>query len=206
MISWIKGQILEKKAPDLLINVAGVGYEIQAPMSTFYHLPESGEVELYTHFVVREDAQLLFGFASKDERKLFRTIIKVNGIGPKLGLTILSAIEPNRFVQCVQDQDVTSLTKVPGIGKKTAERLLIEMRDKLKDWYIDGDAALPSTEPQSGSSNQLNHMISEAESAMVALGYKPAEASKMISKAMNEHDIDSAEDLIRLALRSIGGK
>ena len=122
MIGWIKGEILAKQAPDLLINVAGVGYEIQAPMSTFYQLPDQGEIALYTHFVVREDAQLLFGFISEDERRLFRTIIKVNGVGPKLALTILSTLEPQRFIQCVHAQDVSALTKVPGIGKKTAER------------------------------------------------------------------------------------
>lgn len=199
MIGWIKGQIIEKKAPELLLNVNGVGYEVQAPMSTFYTLPEQGEVELFTHFVVREDAQLLFGFATKAERKLFRAVIKVNGIGPKLGLTILSSIEADRFVHCVHEQDVQALTKVPGIGKKTAERLLIEMKDKLSDWYIDVEAVLPGFQ----ESNPGNNMMSEAESALIALGYKATEAHKMTMKASKEESVHSAEDLIRLALRNL---
>ncbi|MCK5881083.1 MAG: Holliday junction branch migration protein RuvA [Sinobacterium sp.] len=197
MIGWIKGTIIEKKAPELLLNVNGIGYEIQAPMSTFYTLPEQGEVELFTHFVVREDAQLLFGFATKSERKLFRAVIKVNGIGPKLGLTILSSIEADRFVHCVHEQDVQALTKVPGIGKKTAERLLVEMKDKLNDWYIDVDAVLP------GFKNSDNSSMSEAESALIALGYKPTEAHKMAVKASTQDGANSAEELIRLALRSL---
>jgi len=208
MIGWLKGHIIEKQAPELLLNVGGVGYEIQAPMSTFYHLPASGEIELYTHFVVREDAQLLFGFASKDERRLFRSIIKVNGIGPKLGLTILSTLEPSRFVQCVQDQDVSALTKVPGIGKKTAERLLIEMRDKLKDWHLEADALNIDVEaPQAMQVNNTSLVNAEAESALVALGYKPAEATKMIHAALKDNEgLDSAEALIRASLKRIGGK
>ena len=203
MIGWIKGEIIEKKAPQLLLNVNGIGYEVQAPMSTFYTLPEQGEVELFTHFVVREDAQLLFGFATKAERKLFREIIKVNGIGPKLGLTILSSIEPDRFVFCVNEQDVQSLTKVPGIGNKTAERLLIEMKDKLKDWYIDADANLLGFN-QVGAPN--SSMIGEAESALIALGYKANEAHKMVLKATKDNTTNSAEDIIRLALRNLSGK
>lgn len=202
MIGWIKGQILEKKAPELLVNVNGIGYEIQAPMSTFYTLPEQGEIELFTHFVVREDAQLLFGFASKAERKLFRAVIKVNGVGPKLGLTILSSIEPDRFVHCVHEQDVQALTKVPGIGKKTAERLLIEMKDKLNDWYIDVDAVLPGFE-DSASNHSL---LSEAESALMALGYKANDAHKMALTAAKEAAANTPEDIIRIALRSLSGK
>lgn len=199
MIGWIKGHILEKKAPELLLNVNGIGYEVQAPMSTFYTLPEQGEVELFTHFVVREDAQILFGFTTKAERKLFRAVIKVNGIGPKLGLTILSSIEPDRFVHCVHEQDVQALTKVPGIGKKTAERLLVEMKDKLDDWYIDVDAVLPGFQDSKTNSSIMN----EAESALIALGYKATEAHKMAMLASKEEGADSAEALIRLALRSL---
>ncbi|NRA41960.1 MAG: Holliday junction branch migration protein RuvA [Pseudomonadales bacterium] len=203
MIGWIKGEILAKQAPDLLINVAGVGYEIQAPMSTFYQLPDQGEIALYTHFVVREDAQLLFGFISEDERRLFRTIIKVNGVGPKLALTILSTLEPQRFIQCVHAQDVSALTKVPGIGKKTAERLLIEMRDRVKDWLADSPALEPLPESSSTPINNYQQIVTEAESALIALGYKPTEASKMIAKADNASGAENSEGLIRAALKTL---
>ena len=207
MIGWIKGEILAKQAPELLINVGGVGYEIQAPMSTFYHLPAQGEAQLFTHFVVREDAQLLFGFATKEERRLFRAIIKVNGVGPKLGLTILSTLEPSRFVQCVQEQDVTALTKVPGIGKKTAERLLVEMRDQLKDWYLDVDAELPLGQAPEAVQESGRNIHHEAESALIALGYKPTEASKMLQVAQKlDETLDSSEALIRAALKSLSQK
>jgi Holliday junction DNA helicase RuvA len=135
MIGQIRGIILEKQAPQLTVDVHGVGYEIDAPMSTFYQLPDAGkEVRLYTHFVVREDAQLLYGFYTQEERHLFRTLLKVNGVGPKLALTILSSASPDEFVRSVLNNDTDSLVKLPGIGKKTAERLVIEMRDKLKEW------------------------------------------------------------------------
>ena len=200
MIAWLKGRILEKHAPELVLDVNGVGYEIHAPMTTFYALPESGTVELFIHFVVREDAQLLFGFATKDERSLFRSLIKVNGVGPKLALAILSSIEPQAFVQCVQHDDVQALVKIPGIGKKTAERLLVEMRDRLKDWYMQGEATLaPSRAAVIGAAG-ANIMVQEAESALIALGYKPAEAAKMIA-AVNGDGITSAEELIRAALK-----
>lgn len=207
MIGWLKGRILEKQAPDILIDVNGVGYEVQAPMSTFYAFEGKTEVELYTHLVVREDAQLLFGFATKDERRMFRTVVKVNGVGPKLALTILSSLEPARFVQCVNDQDVTALTKVPGIGKKTAERLLVEMRDRLKDWYIDVDPALRPIE----SSMSASTAQTEAEAALVALGYKSVEATKLCSAALKAANadgvnVDSAEALIRAALKQVVSK
>ena len=199
MIGWLKGRLIEKHAPGLLIDVNGVGYEVQAPMTTFYKLPESGDVELYTHFVVREDAQLLYGFASKDERSLFRSLIKVNGVGPKLALAILSSIEPQTFVQCVQCDDVNALVRIPGIGKKTAERLLVEMRDRLKDWFIEGEAGLAEASSRIQPSS-ANIVIKEAESALVALGYKPAEATKMITAVMSD-EVNSAEELIKAALK-----
>ena len=202
MIGWIKGRILEKQAPLLLLDVNGVGYEIQAPMTTFYTLPESGIVELFTHFVVREDAQLLYGFATKEERSLFRSLIKVNGIGPKSALAILSSIEPDTFVACVQHNDVNALVKIPGIGKKTAERLLVEMRDMLKDWSLPDSDKSPDAASIKPISKD-NQMIQEAESALVALGYKPVEASKMIAAARSssEEAFGSAEALIRAALK-----
>ena len=202
MIAWIKGVLLEKQAPELVVNVNGVGYQLQAPMTTFYALPDSGEVELFTHFVVREDAQLLFGFASKTERSLFQALIKVNGVGPKLALAILSSIDVQRFVFCVQNDDVNALTKIPGIGKKTAERLLIEMRDRLKDWYIDSDAGASLAADSLQATKPVHHYMTEAESALIALGYKPAEATKMVV-AVNNEGIDSAEQLIKAALKAM---
>jgi Holliday junction DNA helicase RuvA len=202
MIGWIKGRLIEKQAPYLLLDVNNVGYELQAPMTTFYKLPEQGLVELFTHFVVREDAHLLYGFATKDERSLFRSLIKVNGVGPKLALAILSSIEPASFVNCVRHDDVQSLVKIPGIGKKTAERLLIEMRDRLKDWFVEGDAKLASVSGVVAASleNQITH---EAESALIALGYKPVEAAKMITmaKLATESELASTEALIKAALK-----
>src|SRR5580704_18997800 len=136
MIGQIRGIILEKQPPLLTVDVHGIGYEIDAPMSTFYQLPEVGqEVSLFTHFVVREDAHHLYGFYTRDERLLFRTLLKVNGVGPRLSLTILSSTAPEEFVRCVLNNDTLSLVRLPGVGKKTAERLVIEMRDKLADWY-----------------------------------------------------------------------
>src|SRR6185295_11978133 len=179
MIGRIRGKLLEKQAPELLVDVNGVGYEIQAPMTTIYQLPALGEnVELFTHLVVREDAHLLFGFASLPDRALFRALIKVNGVGPKLALTILSGMDVADFVRCVRDNDAAGLVKLPGVGKKTAERLLIEMRDRLRDWHADGVAVgAGSAQLPSGGNDQLL----EAESALISLGYKPQEATRMIA-------------------------
>ncbi len=202
MIGCLKGRLLDKQPPVLLMDVNGVGYEVEAAMSVFYTLPEVGsEVTLYTHFVVREDAQLLYGFSSRSERELFRTLIKVNGIGPKLGLTILSGIESDAFVRCVHDNDSATLVKLPGVGKKTAERLIIEMRDKLDDWapvpLLDG------TLPEGGSTGTAVDPDVEAEaiSALIALGYKPQQASKVIRKIYIEGV--SSEELIRQSLKSM---
>lgn len=200
MIGRLRGVILKKTPPELLLDVNGVGYEVQSPMSTFYVLPDVGqEITIHTHFVVREDAQLLFGFMAESERSLFRTLIKVNGVGPKLALTILSGIEAEQFVYCVQNNDSAALIKLPGVGKKTAERLLVEMRDKFDDWAVVANAQLP----EGASPLQSPHKISaDAESALIALGYKPAEAAKAISAALDD-DIDSSEELIRRALRGM---
>lgn len=199
MIGRIRGIILEKQAPELLIDVNGVGYEVLVPMTTIYQLPPVGEtVTLHTHFVVREDAQLLFGFANQRERGLFRTLIKVNGVGPKLALTILSGIETDDFVRSVRSGDTATLVRLPGVGKKTAERLLVEMKDRLKDWQVDGTVLGCNDQQNTGGSDR----IAEAESALVALGYKPAEASKAIA-AVNDDSIASSEDLIRRALKNM---
>lgn len=198
MIGWLEGYILEKQAPDLLVNVNGVGYELQAPLSSFYAWENKEKISLYTHLAVRDDAHTLYGFASRDERSLFRTLIKVNGVGPKLALTILSSMEADRFVSCIQLEDSAALCKIPGIGRKTAERLLIEMRDRLKDWMVSGDAQLQSSGGQKPEGHA--HITQEAESALIALGYKPQEAAKMI-QSVNSADIETAEALIRAALK-----
>lgn len=195
MIGRIRGVILEKQAPMLLIDVNGVGYEVLAPMTTIYQLPAVGEtVVLHTHMVVREDAQLLYGFADQRDRHLFQTLIRVNGVGPKLALTILSGIDTDDFVRSVRSGDTATLVKLPGVGKKTAERLLVEMKDRLKEWQVAAGEAV------SGAAEAPGGRIAEAESALVALGYKPAEASKAIA-AVNNDSIGSSEELIRQALK-----
>lgn len=200
MIGQLRGIILEKQPPQLLLDVNGVGYEIDAPMSTFYHLPEVGqEVILHIHFVVREDAHHLYGFYAREERSLFRTLLKVNGVGPRLGLTILSSIDPNEFVRCVINNDTASLVRLPGIGKKTAERLVIEIRDKLSDWQPISPIQLQS---QSQDERHLrNQSIQDAISALIALGYKPQEASRVVSK-VDDGNL-SSEEIIRRSLKEM---
>ncbi len=199
MIGRLTGILLEKQPPQLLLDVNGVGYELDAPMSTFYQLPATGEkVSLYTHLVVREDAWLLCGFASQAERRMFRDLIKVNGVGAKLALAILSGINADEFARCIQEGDSSSLVRLPGVGKKTAERLIIEMRDRLKDWETDGLAASPSARPAATAANDPGR---DAISALVALGYKPQEASRMVS-LVSDDDIESSEELIKAALKA----
>ncbi len=196
MIGRIRGLLLDIQPPDILLDVGGLGYEVQVPMTTLYELPEPGtEITLFTHFVVREDAQLLFGFLRERERSLFRDLIKVNGVGPKLGLAILSGMDAESFVRAVQRDDTSTLVQLPGVGKKTAERLLVEMRDKLTDWLSELEQAAPAA-------IETRDIQAEAESALVALGYKPAEASKAVTAA-NDGSIDRSEDLIRRALQSM---
>jgi Holliday junction DNA helicase RuvA len=191
MISQLRGKLLEKQPPALLIDVNGVGYEVEAPMSTFYNLPALGEtVTILTHMHVREDAQLLFGFSTREERNLFRDLIKVSGVGAKLALTVLSGISVADFAVTVHSGDATSLTRLPGIGRKTAERLVMEMRDKL-------DADAVSTSRATGSA--VDDPSQDALSALQALGYKPAEAARLLNK-VSAPDLGS-EQLIRLALR-----
>lgn len=195
MIGQLKGTLLEKSPPALLLDVQGVGYELQASMSTFYQLPDLGcDTVIFTHFVVREDAQLLFAFADKKERTLFRSLIKVNGVGPKLALSILSSIEPTAFVQCILNNDSASLVRVPGVGKKTAERLIIEMCDKLKDLAQPGAETSPELKAVAGS----NQIMQDAIGGLIALGYKPQEASRMVSSVGGTPD--SVEELIRCSL------
>jgi holliday junction DNA helicase RuvA len=192
MIGSLRGRIASKTPPQLVVDVGGVGYELEAPMSTFFLLPAVGEdVRLLTHMVVREDAQLLYGFGTDAERRLFRSLLKVSGIGPKIALALLSGISVEGFAHCIQNQDVAALTRVPGIGRKTAERLLIEMKDRLN-----GAESAPGMAPAPpGSSPEA-----EAFGALVALGYKPAEASRLLKSV--EGGTQSTEEIIRRALQS----
>lgn len=197
MIGYLRGKLVAKTPPVLLVDVNGVGYEVEAPMTTFYNLPVLGaEVKLHTHLVIREDAHILFGFAAESERLMFRNLIKVNGVGPKLALTILSGQSAEEFRRCILDNDVQALVRLPGIGKKTAERLLIEMRDRVPDLGEsplagEGSADLPA--PPAAKPAQ------EAVSALCSLGYKPQDASKMVRNIPVEGK--SCEEIIRLALQ-----
>ncbi|MDI4650493.1 MULTISPECIES: Holliday junction branch migration protein RuvA [Pseudoalteromonas] len=205
MIGRLNGLLVEKQPPEILIEVSGVGYEVQMPMTCFYDLPAVGEqAVIYTHFVVREDAQLLFGFNNKTERALFRELLKANGVGPKLGLAILSGMSAQQFVSCVNNEDATTLVKLPGVGKKTAERLVLEMKDRLKDWGNDlftpfSDNAV--IEPSSDDTLVANNAADDAVSALVALGYKLPQAQKAV-KAVNKPDM-TTEVLIKEALKSM---
>lgn len=200
MIGRIRGTLLEKQPPHLLVEAGGLGYELQAPMTTFYRLPPVGqEVVLHTHLQVREDAHLLYAFHELSERALFRELLKVNGVGPKLALAILSGIEPDAFVRCVQEHNYNALTRVPGVGRKTAERLLVEMRDRLDSWAPQG-TTLPGVAAAVPDMLAQATPRSDAESALIALGYKPQEAAKAVS-AVGGGDGLSSEELIRLALK-----
>ncbi len=205
MIGRLRGELLEKHPPQLVLDVNGVGYEVDASMNTFYQLPEVGkQVTLYTHMVVREDAQLLYGFYERSERSLFRTLIKVNGVGPKLALTILSGISVNEFVQSVEHQDTVALVRLPGVGKKTAERLIVEMKDKLQDFHFtDADEFTLNGDMGTVSQGASIDYRAEAESALVALGYKPVQATKAISQAEKLKPGANSEELIRAALKSM---
>jgi len=193
---------VHKQPPDILVDVSGVGYEVQVPMTTLFQLPQLGdEVSLVTHFVVREDAQLLYGFIDERDRRLFRQLIKVSGVGPKLALTILSGMDSSSFARCVQRDDISSLVALPGVGKKTAERLLVDMRDKLKDW-LGSDEAQVSLVTGGEARVPAVNTVADAEGALIALGYKPQEASRMVA-AVNDDSVASSEDLIRRALKSV---
>jgi Holliday junction DNA helicase RuvA len=193
MIGRLRGRLVRKSPPALIVDVNGVGYELEAPMSTFYRLPEIGsEVELQTHLVVREDAHLLYGFATEDERRLFRDLLRVTGIGPKIGLALLSGIDVDTFMRCVEAQDVDALTRIPGIGRKTAERLLIEMRDRIR--------ALGQLPSSSGPPDAAAGTRAEAYAALVALGYRPVEATRLLKSVESEGV--GTEDLIRRALQA----
>ena len=205
VIGRLRGTLLEKLAPEVLIECGGIGYEVTMPMTSIYALPELNEQTIiYTHFVVREDAQLLYGFANKIERRLFRLVIKVNGVGPKLGLAILSSMSADQFVSCVSHDDLTSIVKIPGVGKKTAERLLIEMRDRLKDWQVTTTASA-TTDSFPIELHHENTFVSNAKgdatNALVSLGYSQQQADKAIRVVFKAES--TSEDLIRDALKAM---
>jgi holliday junction DNA helicase RuvA len=192
MIGFLRGTLIAKRPPSLTLDVAGVGYELEAPMSTFYRLPDLGSpLSLVTHLVVREDAHLLFGFFTEAERALFRTLLKIASVGPRTALGVLSGMSVQGFYQCIRDKDLASLMKIPGVGRKTADRLLLEMADKLPESQGTDAAALPARSQAEG----------EAHGALLALGYKPGEVLKMLK------DLDSVrlstEEMIREALRRV---
>jgi Holliday junction DNA helicase RuvA len=196
VIGRIQGMLIAKTPPEILIDVGGLGYEVQVPMTTLFQLPAPGEtVTLLVHHAVREDAHTLYGFAAERDRELFRHLIRVTGIGPRLALTILSGMDADSFARAVQGGDLSALVALPGVGKKTAERLLVEMRDRLSGW-LEQLGAAPRAVPAAPMDR-----AAEAEEALVSLGYKPAEAARLIA-AVDSDAIDSSEELIRLALKS----
>ena len=198
MMGCLIGEVLALEAPTVLLNVNGVGYEIDTPLTTFCQLQKGQQVTLWTHLAVREDAQLLYGFINAQEKTIFRTLLKVNGVGPKMALGILSTLSVEMLIHTVENEDVNTLVKVPGVGKKTAERLMIELRDRFKA-MASGAAPSNSTAPQIQFMG--NSAVAEAEAALQSLGYKPAEAQKLINAV--KADYTEASDIIRAALKSM---
>lgn len=202
MIGRLNGKILEKQPPYLLLDVNGVGYELEAPMSTFYNLPVDQEaVILYTHLLVREDAQILYGFSDPSERDMFRGLLKINGVGAKMALAILSGMSGAEFCHCVRNGDVKLLTRIPGIGKKTAERLIVEMKDRLDKLFGDHSGGVELT--PAAKTEHRHEPVADAVEALIALGYKPPEASRMVQSI--DCDGLASEEIIRLALRASMG-
>ncbi|MFI3185420.1 MAG: Holliday junction branch migration protein RuvA [Methylococcaceae bacterium] len=199
MIGFLRGKLAFKAPPLLMLDVNGVGYELEAPMTTFYNLPALGtEILLHTHLVVREDAHILFGFSTEADKAMFRTLIKVNGVGPKLALAILSGQSAEEFQRCIQNNDTQALVRLPGVGKKTAERLVIEMRDRLPD-LSDASGTVDSATSSVAKVQRVANPKQEAISALCSLGYKPLDAGKMVQNISAEGK--SCEDIIRLALQ-----
>lgn len=197
MIGFLRGRLTAKQPPQLVIDVGGVGYEVEAPMSTFYGLPATGaEIHLFTHLVVREDAHILFGFGSERERRLFRELLRVSNVGPKLALALLSGMSVEAFLMCIEAEDVDTLVRIPGVGRKTAERLLIEMRDRVKGFGDSGHVSLGT----GGTADVTMGPQAEAFSALLALGYKPAEVTRLL-KAVDA-SVQTTEELIRHALQA----
>lgn len=197
MIGSIRGRLTAKHPPQLMVDVGGVGYEIEAPMSTFYGLPATGaEISLFTHLVVREDAHILFGFGTDRERKLFRELLKVSNVGPKLALALLSGMSVDNFLMCIESQDADTLVRIPGVGRKTAERLIVEMRDRVKGFGAFG-VSIAAT---GGVVEASPGPQAEAFSALIALGYKPAEVTRLL-KAVDA-SVQTTEEIIRKALQA----
>lgn len=204
MIGRLQGTLLSKGEAEVLLDVQGVGYEVEVPASTLYQLPDPGQsLVLHTHFVVREDAQHLYGFLQLRDRSLFRLLLKVNGVGPKLALGLMSGMESARFASCVARDDVAALTKIPGVGRKTAERLIIELRDKLPAWELE-HGSVPQVAAAAVKAPRQDN-FQEAEQALISLGYKPHEASRAIVHAATqlESEHPATEQLIRVALKSL---
>jgi len=206
MIGRLQGILVEKEAGEVLLDVNGIGYEVELPASALFQLPEPGmPLLLHTHLVVREDAHHLYGFLELRERSLFRLLIKVNGVGPKLALGLLSSMDSRQFVFCITNNDVAALVKLPGIGRKTAERLVIELRDRLKDWDLE---SAPYVKTAPAASSGQPDALQEAEAALVALGYKPQEAARSVMQAVtmleNAGNIPVTASVIRLALQNLG--
>lgn len=200
MIGFLRGRLSAKQPPQLLVDVGGVGYELEAPMSTFYGLPAVGaEVHLFTHLVVREDAHILFGFGTDRERRLFRELLKVSSVGPKLALALLSGMNVDNFLMCIEAQDADTLVRIPGVGRKTAERLLIEMRDRVKGFGDIAGVPMGGTPLDAPAGAQA-----EAFSALVALGYKPAEVTRLLKTV--DASAQTTEELIRKALQAAATK
>ena len=198
MIGCLIGEVLALEVPTVLLNVNGVGYEVDTPLSTFCQLQKGQKVTLWTHLTVREDAQLLYGFSNAQEKMIFRTLLKVNGVGPKMALAIMSTLSVDMLIHTVEHEDLNTLVRVPGVGKKTAERLMIELRDRFK-------AMSAGATPGNSTVEQIqftgNSAAAEAEAALQSLGYKPAEAQKLINAI--KADYTEASDIIRAALKSL---
>jgi len=203
MIGRLRGEIVSKHPPQLLLEVNGVGYEVEAPMSTFYELPPVGkQVSLFTHLAIRDDAHVLYGFSRESERALFRSLLKVSGVGAKVALAILSGMNSVEFTRCIQDNDSASLTRLPGIGKRTAERLIVEMRDRLAPLDTGSAGEIGRVPGTAGDPERT--AVADAVSALVALGYRPLDASRMVRGVANEGL--SSEQLIRSALQAAAQK
>jgi len=199
MIGRLKGEIIAKHPPQVLIDVGGVGYEVEAPMSTFYDLPAVGEpVTLITHLVVREDAHVLYGFLRERDRALFRSLLRVTGVGAKMALGILSGMDAQRFAVCIEQEDLTALSRLPGIGRKTAQRLVMEMKDRVAEL---GGSALPTVSGTSVVAGSGDDALADAVSALIALGYRPADANRMARAA--DDGAKTSEEIIRAALKSV---
>ena len=199
MIGCLIGEVFALEAPTVLLNVNGVGYEIDTPLSTFCQLQKGQEVTLWTHLVVREDAQQLYGFSEAQEKIIFRTLLKVNGVGPKMALGILSTLSVELLIHTIEHDDINTLIKVPGVGKKTAERLMIELRDRFKALSQSANSTSQTTSSQ--IQFMSNSPVAEAEAALQSLGYKPIEAQKAVAAV--KADYTESADIIRAALKSM---